>query len=170
MDQAANLRKMVKLESYKRNRQRRACAETSPSTENRSKVITIASGKGGVGKTALAVELVRRFPCDIISVDSALVYRGMDIGTAKPDAATLAEAPHRLIDIRDPSQPYSAAEFRNDALVEMAEITRRQRIPLLVGAIGELHLHQRQPPGAAGPVPRFPCAGPRLARCDRGSS
>ena len=90
-------------------------------------------GPTASGKTSLAVELVKRFPMDIISVDSALVYRGMDIGTAKPDAATLAEAPHRLIDIRDPSQPYSAAEFRNDALVEMAEITRRQRIPLLVG-------------------------------------
>lgn len=90
-------------------------------------------GPTASGKTSLAVELVKRFPMDIISVDSALVYRGMDIGTAKPDAATLAAAPHRLIDIRDPSEPYSAAGFRDDALVEMAEITGRGRIPLLVG-------------------------------------
>jgi tRNA dimethylallyltransferase len=90
-------------------------------------------GPTASGKTSLAVELVKRFPVDIISVDSALVYRGMDIGTAKPDADTLARAPHRLIDIRDPSEPYSAAEFRDDALVEMKEITGRGRVPLLVG-------------------------------------
>ncbi len=70
---------------------------------------------------------------EIISVDSALVYKGMDIGSAKPDAATLALAPHRLIDFLDPSQPYSAADFRTDALREMADITARGRIPLLVG-------------------------------------
>ncbi len=90
-------------------------------------------GPTASGKTGLAVELVERFPLDIISVDSALVYRGMDIGTAKPDAATLARAPHRLVDIRDPSEPYSAADFREDALREMADITANDRVPLLVG-------------------------------------
>ena len=90
-------------------------------------------GPTASGKTTLAVELVKRYPMEIISVDSALVYRGMDIGTAKPDADVLAVAPHRLIDIRDPSEPYSAAEFRQDALLAMAEITARGRIPLLVG-------------------------------------
>ena len=90
-------------------------------------------GPTGSGKTDLAVELRKHFPVDIISVDSALVYRGMDIGSAKPDATTLANAPHRLIDFLDPAQPYSAADFRNDALREMAEITAQGRIPLLVG-------------------------------------
>lgn len=90
-------------------------------------------GPTASGKTDLAVELTRLLPCDIISVDSALVYRGMDIGTAKPDARLLAEAPHRLIDIRDPGEPYSAADFRSDALREMETIVRAGRIPLLVG-------------------------------------
>jgi len=90
-------------------------------------------GPTASGKTAVAVELVKRFPLEIISVDSALVYRGMDIGTAKPDAALLAVAPHRLIDIRDASASYSAAEFREDALQAMADITAQGRIPLLVG-------------------------------------
>ncbi|MEJ2384040.1 MAG: tRNA (adenosine(37)-N6)-dimethylallyltransferase MiaA [Xanthomonadales bacterium] len=90
-------------------------------------------GPTASGKTDLAVELRRRLPVDIISVDSALVYRGMDIGTAKPDAKTLAEAPHALIDIRDPSERYSAAEFRADALAEMARITAAGRVPLLAG-------------------------------------
>jgi tRNA dimethylallyltransferase len=88
------------------------------------------------GKTALAVELVARLPCEIISVDSAMIYRGMDIGTAKPDAESLARAPHRLIDIRDPAEPYSAAEFRRDALAAMSEITAQGRIPLLIGGTG----------------------------------
>jgi tRNA dimethylallyltransferase len=90
-------------------------------------------GPTASGKTALAVELVKRFPLEIISVDSALVYRGMNIGTAKPDAGLLSQAPHRLIDIRDPAETYSAAEFRDDALAEMADITAQGRIPLLVG-------------------------------------
>jgi len=72
-------------------------------------------------------------PCELISVDSALVYRGMDIGTAKPSKALLDAYPHRLIDILDPSQSYSAADFRTDALHAMAEITARGKIPLLVG-------------------------------------
>lgn len=90
-------------------------------------------GPTAAGKTDLALELVRRLPCDIISVDSALVYRGMDIGTAKPGPDVLVTAPHRLIDIRDPSETYSAAQFRDDALREMTQITQAGRIPLLVG-------------------------------------
>ena len=90
-------------------------------------------GPTASGKTGLAVELVQRFPFEIISVDSALVYRDMDIGTAKPDAATLAVAPHHLIDIIEPTAAYSAAQFRNDALKLMEEITSRGKVPLLVG-------------------------------------
>jgi tRNA dimethylallyltransferase len=90
-------------------------------------------GPTASGKTDLAVELVARLPCEIVSVDSAMVYRGMDIGTAKPDATTLARAPHRLIDCCDPAEAYSAARFRKDALREMAAITANGRIPLLVG-------------------------------------
>jgi len=90
-------------------------------------------GPTAAGKTDLALELARALPCELISVDSALIYRGMDIGTAKPSKALLAEFPHRLIDIRDPAESYSAAEFRADALAAMGEITARGRIPLLVG-------------------------------------
>jgi tRNA dimethylallyltransferase len=93
-------------------------------------------GPTASGKTALACALAARFGVDLVSVDSALVYRGMDIGTAKPDAATLRAHPHRLIDIRDPHEPYSAAEFRVDALREMDEIHARGRVPLLVGGTG----------------------------------
>lgn len=90
-------------------------------------------GPTAAGKTDLAIELTKVLPCELISVDSALVYRGMDIGTAKPSKAQLAEHPHRLIDILDPAQSYSAADFRSDALAAMAEITARGNIPLLVG-------------------------------------
>jgi tRNA dimethylallyltransferase len=90
-------------------------------------------GPTASGKTGLAVELYQELPVELISVDSALVFKGMDIGTAKPDAATLALAPHHLIDITLPTQPYSAANFRNDALALMADITARGKIPLLVG-------------------------------------
>ena len=90
-------------------------------------------GPTASGKTALAVSLVEHFPLEIISVDSALVYRGMDIGTAKPDAATLARAPHHLLDIRDPTEAYSAAVFCEDARRLMAAIVTRGRVPLLVG-------------------------------------
>jgi len=93
-------------------------------------------GATATGKTALACALAERFPFELISVDSALVYRGLDIGTAKPDAAVLARHPHRLIDIRDPAEPYSAADFRRDARAAMEEITRAGRIPLLVGGTG----------------------------------
>jgi tRNA dimethylallyltransferase len=90
-------------------------------------------GPTASGKTGLAVELCQRFPFEIISVDSALVYRGMDIGTAKPDAQTLKLTPHRLIDIRDPAESYSAAEFCADACREMQAITEAGKVPLLVG-------------------------------------
>ncbi len=90
-------------------------------------------GPTASGKTAVAVELVRHLPVEIVSVDSALVFRDMDIGTAKPDAETLARAPHHLIDIIAPTEAYSAAAFRHDALRLMADITARGRIPLLVG-------------------------------------
>lgn len=90
-------------------------------------------GPTASGKTDLAVRLVESGPFEIISVDSALVYRGMDIGTAKPDAATLARAPHRLVDILDPRESYSAARFRLDALAAISEIQAAGRIPLLVG-------------------------------------
>ena len=90
-------------------------------------------GPTASGKTDLAIALHRHLPVELISVDSAMVYRGMDIGTAKPSAAELAQAPHRLIDICDPVESYSAARFRDDALREMAEITAAGRIPLLVG-------------------------------------
>lgn len=90
-------------------------------------------GPTAAGKTQLAVELVQRFPCEIISVDSAMVYRGMDIGTAKPDAELLKIAPHRLINIRDPKDAYSAADFCDDALREINDIISQKKIPLLVG-------------------------------------
>jgi tRNA dimethylallyltransferase len=90
-------------------------------------------GPTAAGKTDLALELARSLPCELISVDSALVYRGMDIGSAKPCKQLLAEFPHQLIDIRDPAESYSAAEFRADALQAMSDATARGRIPLLVG-------------------------------------
>jgi tRNA dimethylallyltransferase len=93
-------------------------------------------GPTASGKTDLAIYLSEAFDAEIISVDSAQVYRGMNIGAAKPDARVLARAPHRLIDIRDPADSYSAAEFRADALLAMEEITGRGRLPLLVGGTG----------------------------------
>ncbi|WP_066018285.1 tRNA (adenosine(37)-N6)-dimethylallyltransferase MiaA [Endozoicomonas atrinae] len=90
-------------------------------------------GPTASGKTDLAVALSNELPFEIISVDSALIYKGMDIGTAKPEPEILKEAPHHLIDILDPAESYSAADFRQDALVLMADITARGRIPLLVG-------------------------------------
>ncbi len=110
----------------------------------------LLKGPTASGKTALAVFLRQHLPVDIVSVDSALVYRGMDIGTAKPDAGLLARAPHRLIDICEPSETYSAARFRDDALREMAEITAAGRIPLLVGGT---MLYFRALEQGLGPLP-----------------
>ncbi len=90
-------------------------------------------GPTASGKTAAALAIAARWPVEIISMDSALVYRGMDIGTAKPTAAELAQVPHHLIDIRDPTQAYSAAEFARDAKTLMADIRQRGRLPLVVG-------------------------------------
>lgn len=90
-------------------------------------------GPTASGKTDLAMALHERLGAELISVDSAMVYRGMDIGTAKPSPSELAQAPHRLIDIRDPVEPYSAAQFRDDAREEMRRITARGNTPLLVG-------------------------------------
>lgn len=90
-------------------------------------------GPTASGKTALALRLAAELPCEIISVDSAQIYKGMNIGTAKPGADVLGRAPHHLLDIIEPHESYSAARFRDDALALMREITERNRIPLLVG-------------------------------------
>ncbi|MDH3646163.1 MAG: tRNA (adenosine(37)-N6)-dimethylallyltransferase MiaA [Gammaproteobacteria bacterium] len=90
-------------------------------------------GPTAAGKTAAAVELADEFPFEIVSVDSALVYRGLDIGTAKPGSDVLSRAPHRLVDIADPMEAYSAGRFRRDALCAAAEIRADGRVPLLVG-------------------------------------
>ncbi|CAN1533307.1 MiaA tRNA delta(2)-isopentenylpyrophosphate transferase [Burkholderiaceae bacterium] len=91
------------------------------------------AGPTASGKTALSLAIAQRWPVEIISVDSALVYRGMDIGTAKPSAAELAQVPHHLIDIRDPLYAYSAADFVRDATALISDIQARGRMPLLVG-------------------------------------
>ncbi len=90
-------------------------------------------GPTASGKTDLAIELVKHYPFEIISVDSALIYKDMNIGTAKPSSDELAVAPHHLIDFLDPAQTYSTASFRTDALAAMADIHARNKIPLLVG-------------------------------------
>jgi len=113
-------------------------------------------GPTAAGKTDLALALAERLPADIISVDSAQVYRGLDIGTAKPDAVTLARAPHRLIDIRDPAEAYSGAQFLADAGRELAAITAAGRIPLLVG--GTMLYFQLLHEGLAA----LPAANPEL--------
>ncbi len=95
--------------------------------------VIMLMGPTAAGKTDLAIELHERLDVELVSVDSALVYKGMDIGTAKPTAQELERAPHRLIDIRDPSEPYSGVAFREDALQCIEEITARGRVPLLVG-------------------------------------
>ena len=102
-------------------------------TNRRLPLAIFLMGPTASGKTGAAVELVEKLPVEIISVDSALVYRDMNIGTAKPDAQTLAKAPHHLIDIISPTSAYSAANFRSDALRLMEDITARGKIPLLVG-------------------------------------
>ncbi len=100
-------------------------------------------GPTASGKTDLAISLLKHFPCDIISVDSAMVYRGMNIGTAKPDLDILAKAPHRLIDIRDPTETYSVGQFCTDALAEIKAIQAVGRIPLLTGGT-MLYFHSLQ--------------------------
>lgn len=90
-------------------------------------------GPTASGKSKVAMEVAKQFPVEIVSVDSAQVYRQMDIGTAKPDTATLAAVPHHLINLIDPTERYSAAQFRSDALDAMLQITKRRKIPLLIG-------------------------------------
>jgi tRNA dimethylallyltransferase len=107
--------------------------ETMSNVSNSLPPALFLMGPTASGKTNLAIELCETLPCEIISVDSALIYRGMNIGTAKPDAEELKKAPHRLINILDPAQSYSVAEFRKDALLAMQDITSRGNIPLLVG-------------------------------------
>jgi len=102
-------------------------------TESEQPPVICLMGPTASGKTALAMALQEALPCDIVSVDSALIYRDMDIGTAKPTKAELEQYPHRLIDLRDASESYSAADFCRDALAEIAEIRSNGRIPLLVG-------------------------------------
>lgn len=108
-------------------------SETQLAKKNQYPPALFIMGPTASGKTSLAVELMKHFPIEIISVDSALIYTDMNIGTAKPDKATLEQAPHRLIDFLDPSQTYSAADFRQDALREMQHITANGNIPVLVG-------------------------------------
>lgn len=105
----------------------------SPGVTEKASFAIAIMGPTATGKTDLAIRLTESLPCEIISVDSALVYRGMDIGTAKPGPEELAKAPHHLIDIRDPDNTYSAADFRQDCLTLMKDITARGKIPLLVG-------------------------------------
>ena len=95
--------------------------------------VLFVMGATGAGKSALALALARQMPVDVISVDATQVYRGLDIGSAKPDAATLAEVPHQLVDIREPSETYSAAAFRDDATQAICSSHAAGRVPLLVG-------------------------------------
>lgn len=108
-------------------------------------------GPTASGKSALALQLARTLPCEIISMDSAQIYRGMDIGTAKPTAAELAEIPHHLISIRDPAESYSAAEFRSDCLLLVKEISARGALPLICG--GTMMYYQALCSGLS-PLPR----------------
>ncbi|MFM2289200.1 MAG: hypothetical protein RL684_2343, partial [Pseudomonadota bacterium] len=93
----------------------------------------VVAGPTGSGKSAWAERLAQHLPIEILSVDSAQVYRGLDIGTAKPDSATRARIPHRLIDLRDPQQPYSAGEFARDARAAIVAAWEQGRLPVLVG-------------------------------------
>jgi len=113
-------------------------------------------GPTAAGKTALAMALYERLPVEIINVDAAQVYRGLDIGTAKPSLEERARVPHRLIDIRDPSEVYSAADFCTDALLAMQEITAAGRIPLLVG--GTMFYFRALERG----LPQLPSANPAV--------
>lgn len=105
----------------------------SSNRHNERPPVIFLMGPTASGKTDLAIQLCQHLPVELISVDSTLVYRDMDIGTAKPSAAELAAAPHRLIDIRDPAEPYSVADFLADAEREIADIHAQGKIPLLVG-------------------------------------
>ena len=135
-------------------------------TDTRPPAIAIM-GPTASGKTALAIAWSQRLGGEIVSVDSALVYRGLDIGSAKPDAAMLAQVPHHLIDLRDPHQRYSAAEFAADAMTAMQDIVTRGKIPLLVGGTGlyfRALLHGLSPMPSADPMLRAAIAEEGAAR------
>ncbi|RLV61317.1 tRNA (adenosine(37)-N6)-dimethylallyltransferase MiaA [Parashewanella curva] len=102
-------------------------------TNSKYPKVILLMGPTASGKTSLAIELAQNHNCEVISVDSALIYKGMDIGTAKPSVEELAIAPHRLIDILDPTESYSAADFRSDAIREIDEVIARGKTPVLVG-------------------------------------
>ena len=102
-------------------------------TNNKLPPAIFLMGPTAAGKTALGLELAKQFPCEIVSVDSVMVYKGMDIGAAKPGKEVLRQTPHHLIDIRDPAGTYSVFEFREDALSAMEKITQKGKIPLLLG-------------------------------------
>lgn len=125
-------------------------------THSPTPTVICLMGPTAAGKTDMALHLAERLPCELISVDSALVYRGMDIGTAKPDAQTLARYPHHLVDILDPAEAYSAARFRNDAQRLIADIIGRGRIPLLVG--GTMLYYK----ALAGGLAQMPAADPAV--------
>lgn len=118
--------------------------------------VVLLMGPTASGKTDLAIRWYEEQGAELVSVDSALIYRGMDIGTAKPTAAELTRAPHRLIDFLDPLESYSAAEFRHDALVHIAEIQSQGKLPLLVG--GTMMYFKRLLEGVAD----LPAADPAL--------
>lgn len=125
-------------------------------TSSASPTVICLMGPTAAGKTDLALHLAEHLPCELVSVDSALVYRGMDIGTAKPDAATLARYPHHLVDILDPAEAYSAARFRVDAQALITDILGRGRIPLLVG--GTMLYFK----ALAGGLAQMPAADPQV--------
>jgi tRNA dimethylallyltransferase len=104
----------------------------APGTQHRPPAILLM-GPTASGKTTVAMELAARLPVEIVSVDSALVYRDMNIGTAKPDRAMRLRVRHHLLDLIDPTQAYSAAQFREDALAAMRELVGRGRVPLVAG-------------------------------------
>ncbi len=103
------------------------------STKGQKPKVIFVMGPTASGKTDLAMQLCDQLPCELVSVDSAMVFKGMDIGTAKPSPAELAAYPHRLVDIIDPAEAYSAAQFREDALSAIDEIQAANRFPVLVG-------------------------------------
>jgi tRNA dimethylallyltransferase len=113
----------------------RSSLAVDPRADHRPRAVAVM-GPTASGKTDFAADWAQRLGTEVISVDSALVYRRLDIGSAKPDAATLARAPHRLIDLREPHEPYSAADFARDALREMQSLSAQGRLPLLVGGTG----------------------------------
>lgn len=119
-------------------------------------------GPTAAGKTDTAIALHEQLGHELISVDSAMVYRGMNIGSAKPSAAELARAPHRLIDLRDPAEPYSAADFREDALSEMRQISAAGKVPLLVG--GTMLYYKRLVEGVANMPAADPAIREQLAK------